>query len=428
MFLEIAGIHGLSVYAGFEVFEQTHSRAQPNKLLQEKPEWFFPENWTPARAVNEQEASADEPRTLVWLSPFDREARRFLGALTVEVLEAYPFEGIYLDQMTLPSALPETPDDYQTNQLLKRWGEKPPTPSSDPAEATTLPDPNNETNENLSTPSSPEAKWNQWLEKKLLGFCHYLRQRLYKVRPHLIMMTSVTQLRAAPNEPALSVSKLETDNPAAALPQSTDRVEVYWKDSLDQLVEIIAPRFTIRGKAELANLAQALDFMGEESPVLPILRIRDPELYEKPFHQIRDSSVLGFMIDTGRPLLEKQWAFFADLFDQAATPTHVEPADAVQLIIEETTEALSPDHPIAAVLGELFKAQRSAEEGSQEADVRMSVINNLLGLIKSIDDGKVEFDTPEAAANCKMNIGLLIRLESMLHSRGQLLRATPYFS
>src|SRR5690606_27150142 len=99
-------------------------------------------------------------------------------------------------------------------------------------------------------------KWNSWLRMQILELSSYLRQRLYKVRPHLVMLMEMRHLEHEPQATAAP----DVDDPGDDNEENTQsvtlegadshsvlRMELGWKEALDQVVEMLSPRYNIRG-------------------------------------------------------------------------------------------------------------------------------------------------------------------------------------
>lgn len=410
MLLEVAHMHGLPVYAGFDVLQHVSSREHPNDLLARYPSWFIPEDWPPARRINEswkrERQVTGSALTMRFLNPTHPEVRRYLGGLMSEAVESYPFDGLYLDHLILPRLT--DPEDLQ-HRFSRQFIEAAQNWQRDDDE-----------DERASNPLKSPESFHENLRKCLLSFAGYLRQRIYKVRQQLVMV----MVSRDPGTPPAPLSVGADANDVGTSPSWNELgEEIPWKSALERAVEIVSPRYDILGAHRIERLLTDLEIMGPEAPVLPVLQLQTDDPDPLPFEQLRRTSVFGFIIDAGRPLSERHWQFFNSIFSGPAVASHNQPLAALQSIVEHMQDILPEDSDVLAVLKFLLRQDVQDPERA-----RKSVINNLRDLERRGRENQLPLPPDPIRWQVTRNIGLLLRLQALLHSQGQMMRATPYYS
>jgi hypothetical protein len=128
-------------------------------------------------------------------------------------------------------------------------------------------------------------------------------------------------------------------------------------------------------------------------------------------------------VDAGHPLSDPQWKRLGKICAQPATCAHREPEVALETLQRQTLEALPKNHELAEFLQAMTQLLQSAEPEQME-QARLNLVSNLKGLVRERRD---QLRLPLAKrAKVLRNLELMIRLHSVLASRGQMLKATPY--
>jgi hypothetical protein len=399
--LEVAGMFGVPVYAGFELFEQRERRGIPNDLYRAHRDWFVPSGWQAGQELARRELSrhplAEEITSIRWLCPSHPDARRFLGDLVVEAVESYPFDGIHFDHLAFPAAAePRAADFFPSRDLLDGW-----------VEAMDI-------GRRADAINVSPSDWNEWVGNTVIATINYLRARVYKSRAHLTMMAEV---HGSPPD-------ADATPPTYDPPVPVGYLEMDWSRALDTVLDMLAPSYSVGRATRLPELERDLAMLGPEAPLIPVLRLVEAEIALEPFAALRETSVFGFLIDAGRPLLESHWRVLGDVLGDRAVCAHNDPQAALAALQRHTLELLPPKHDLAELLRAMDHLMRSAD-ATQVERTRTNLLKNLKGLIQEGNRTKLKLPAG-LESRVLRNLGLMIRLHAVLGSRGQMLKATPY--
>jgi hypothetical protein len=395
--LEAAQKLDLPVYAGVELLEHRQRPGAPNLLARRFPDWFIPERWEPAANLARQELSRPSAEgrfdAFRWLCPVHPDARRFLGDLLVETMESQAFEGLFLDSLSLPAATNALhPQEFFPDAAARA---KCPAPFESAAE-----------------PVSPEV-WNAWAAESVVALMNYLRARVYKVRADVAI---IAEIRGTPPPEPLDPPAWVADPPAR-------RLDLEWKQALDLTLNALALSYDIAAGSDLPQLRADLESLGDDAPAAPVLHLLNDHIPEAPFETLRTLSVVGFMIDAGRPLNEEQWAGMAKICAGSAARLHSDPASALDALQRQTLDLLPAGHELAEFLQAMTELVKKAEPEHME-QARLNLARNLKGLL---GERRAQLNLPaEVEARVLRNLGLMIRLHMMLASRGELLKPSLY--
>lgn len=410
--VEIARMLDLPVYAGFELLEIRERSQFVSTLGQQRPEWFVPAKWKPGAELAKRElgrkSSKGRLSSIRWICPVHPEARRFFGDLMVETLESYPFEGLYLDRVSMPASSEASPREYFPNSaLFKKW-----TALQIAAREKGTPNGDEKKPGDTTVKLSP-IDWNEQVSDQILALVNHLRARVYKARAHLTMMAEVA---GAPPPEGVDPTDYE---PASRV----GTVEMDWRRSLDTVIDMIAPSYAVGAGSKLDELRRDLDLLGPEAPLVPVMRLIGDEVPRDAFAAARASSVFGFIVDAGHPLTPEQWREIGKLMPGKAMSVHREPAASLAALQAQTLSLLPKRHDLSEFLAAMDKLLRSAEPGQVEK-TRANLVRNLEGLI---GERRSNLNLPaDVEGPVVRNLGLMIRLHALLVSRGQMLKATPY--
>jgi len=362
--LEIAGEHGLRVLGHVEALhvglEDAPSRGP---ILRRRPRWAVRRR--PRRKEWEQ---PDGRRS--FLNPANPEARRLLGDILYDLIERYPIEGVYLNDLRYPRGL-SSPDQSRRALDLDDFlrsldgGQRRPSVSFDA--------------------NSPEFRqWQVWRNDRLNELLRYLHCRLERANAHVWIVSQAV----GPYDGEAFRDDLQGDWGTWLSQQYLDGVAPAYRDQSPEIFR----------KSLEADLAHVPD----DRVLYPLLEASDVRGDAGRLEVCRRLPLAGFIFRSFDDFEERDWPLAARAFQRAARPAEYAPYYGAQAAIRECRRLLDRHGDLSEFFGDIARVlpqtpgPRGRVLGSRLA---RQVVANLRGLERRIAEGDIRLDEDERAVS-----------------------------
>jgi len=345
--LKVAREEGLTVYALVEGLKVGNGDRGRGPILRSRPEW--------AARGRDRVGRANEPP---FLCPANREVWRFLGDLFYEILEGYPFQGLYIRHLHFPLEPSEGRKDYCWCDSCRRavW-------LSLGVKISDIPD----------DPDHPDRyNLTSWRGQQVSGLLHYLRLRAAKTRVRTLVLAEVYL----------------DDSDEGVRPESHGYVDgCAWVQ--ERLVPIAAFR-PLPGKPESSESWIArMDALAQCALVLPVLSASPDGRLIETLERLARQPIAGVVVCEPHDLTAPPLVQLAHgPWSEPAQVAEDRPLVSVGALLRATARLLRPDDPVRAFLSDVLRVVEPFGERWLSPQ-RESLYENLLGLEERILDERV---------------------------------------
>jgi len=353
--LAAAHAERITVYALVECLRVGSESGKRGPILRRRSEWAAHGRDRSARGAGSR-----------FLCPANRHVWRFLGDLLYEILEHYPFQGLYLRDLHYPLEPPDCRADYCRCDYCRSavW-------HSLGVKIHEIPD----------DPDHPDRyNLTSWRSKQLAALLHYLRLRVGKVCA-----------------PSLTLAEVYLgEEGEQAHPESSGYVDAgSW--TKEHLVPIAALRPLPAMTAISEQWIERVAMLTESALVMPVLSAEPDGLFLETLDRLSVLPIAGVVVrepyDLAAPPLNR---LATGPWRERTQVTEERPLLAVCALLSATIRLLPADSPLSAFLSDVLRVVQPLGERWPPQQCE-TLYENLLGLEERIADEKMNLGEPAPA-------------------------------